>query len=104
LVESIVDPSKVISDQYAAVVFHKKNGDTLVGRIGNLNEDKVDVIEDMFEPGNMTAVKRSDIESMESSNVSPMPEGLLNTFKEDEIQDLAAYLLSRGDPKSPMFR
>ena len=33
-----------------------------------------------------------------------MPEGLLNSFKEDEIVDLAAFLFSRGDRSSKMFR
>jgi len=33
-----------------------------------------------------------------------MPEGLLNSLREDEIQDLIAFLLSRGDPHSKMFR
>ena len=33
-----------------------------------------------------------------------MPEGLLNTLKQDEILDLVAYLLSRGDRASAMFR
>ena len=32
-----------------------------------------------------------------------MPEGLLNTLKRDEVLDLMAYLLSRGDRKSAMF-
>ena len=31
------------------------------------------------------------------SKVSMMPKGLLDTFKEDEILDLVAYLMSRGD-------
>ena len=33
-----------------------------------------------------------------------MPTGLLDTLKEDEILDLMAYLLSRGDRKHAMFR
>jgi hypothetical protein len=33
-----------------------------------------------------------------------MPPGLLNSLKPDEIQDLVAYLLSRGDAKHRMFR
>ena len=41
----------------------------------------------------MTNVKRADIESIEPSKVSPMPEGLLNSLQLDEIQDLVAYLL-----------
>jgi hypothetical protein len=33
-----------------------------------------------------------------------MPEGLFNTLHQDEILDLVAYLLSRGDRNQPMFR
>ena len=32
-----------------------------------------------------------------------MPVGLLDTLKEDELLDLMAYLLSRGDRKHAMF-
>jgi hypothetical protein len=52
----------------------------------------------------MTSVRREDIQSIEPSSVSPMPEGLLNTLRAEEIQDLIAYLLSRGDPGNPFFR
>jgi hypothetical protein len=81
-----------------------KNGDVISGRVGNLNGSDINVVEDMFDPGNMTNVRRAQIESIEPSKVSPMPEGLLNSLQLDEIQDLAAFLLSRGDPKNPMFR
>jgi putative heme-binding domain-containing protein len=100
VLESIVEPSKVISDQYQAIIIRKKDGDTISGRIGNLSAANVDVIEDMLDPGNMTNVRRSDIESMEPSKVSPMPEGLLNSLKQDEIEDLVAYLFSRGEVRS----
>ena len=33
-----------------------------------------------------------------------MPEGLLNTLNRDEVLDLVAYLLSRGDRDNAMFR
>jgi hypothetical protein len=32
-----------------------------------------------------------------------MPNGLLNTLKDDELLDLMAFLLSRGDRKNAMF-
>ena len=38
------------------------------------------------------------------SPVSMMPEGLLDTLERDEILDLIAYLLSRGDRDHEMFR
>ena len=104
LLESIVEPSKVISDQYAAIIIKKKDGDSVMGRVGNLNSDTVQVIEDMFDPGNMANIRRSDIVSMEPSTVSMMPEGLVNSLKIDEIEDLVAYLLSRGDSQNPMFQ
>lgn len=104
LLESIVEPSKVISDQYQAINIRLKNGDVITGRVGNLNGADVNVIEDMFEPGKMTNVKRADIQSIEPSKVSPMPEGLLNSLQLDEIQDLVAYLLGRGDRQNVAFR
>src|SRR5437667_997881 len=103
LLESIVEPSKAISDQYGAIVIRKKNGDVVSGRVGNLSGEDLMVIENMFAPNDFTNVKRQDIESIEPSKVSMMPEGLLNSLKEDEIQDLLAFLLSRGDRNSKTF-
>jgi putative heme-binding domain-containing protein len=104
LLESIVEPSKVISDQYGAIVIKKKDGEMVTGRVGNLSGDDLMVIENMFAPNDFKNVRRQDIESIEPSKVSMMPEGLFNTLKEDEIQDLVAFLLSRGDRQARMFR
>ena len=104
VLESIVEPSKEISDQYAAIVIRKKDGEVVTGRVGNLEGEKLMVLENMFAPNDFTDVKRRDIESIQPSRVSMMPEGLLNSLREDEIQDLIAFLLSRGDPHSKMFR
>ncbi|HVK59094.1 MAG TPA: c-type cytochrome, partial [Candidatus Kapabacteria bacterium] len=103
VLESIIEPSKEISDQYGAIVIRKKDGDMVVGRVGNLNGDNLMVLENMFAPNDFTNVKRGDVESIEPSKVSMMPEGLLNYFKEDEILDLMAYLLSRGDRNAKVF-
>ena len=96
LLESIVDPAKEISDQYGQVVITKKDGGTVIGRVANLNGDGIMMMTDMFDPNGFTNVNRKDIESIENSKVSPMPEGLLNTLQKDEILDLLAYLLSGG--------
>ncbi len=104
LLESVVDPSKEVSDQYAPTVFTMKDGTSVIGRVANLNNDIINVMEDMSAPGDFTNVKRSDLVSAEPSKTSPMPEGLLNTLKQDEILDLLAYLLSGGDQKAKAFR
>ncbi len=100
LLEAIVEPSKVISDQYAAVTIATKDGKVLTGRVGNLFGDSLSVIEDMFDPGRPTNVRRADIEEMKPSPVSPMPAGLLNSLTKEEIQDLVAYLLAREEAQS----
>jgi hypothetical protein len=61
------------------------------------------VMTNMLDPNDLTNVNAKKVESIEKSKVSMMPEGLLDTFKEDEILDLVAYLLSRGDRRNKMF-
>jgi len=104
LLEAIVAPSREISDQYGAIVIRKKDGTTVTGRVANLTGPTLNVVTDMFEPGRFTNVRREDIESIETSRVSMMPASLLNSLKAEEVQDLMAYMLSRGDPKHRMFR
>lgn len=104
LIESIVEPDKVISDQYQATVFVLATGNTVIGKVANLNNDVISVITNMLEPGNMTGVKRGDIEEQFPSPVSMMPAGLLDTFTDDEILDLLAYLRSGGDPEFEAFQ
>jgi putative heme-binding domain-containing protein len=104
LLEKVLDPSKAISDQYAARIITMKDGKVVVGRIVNLHNDNMMVMTDMLDPNGLVNVNARRVESNEKSNVSMMPTGLLDSFKEDEILDLVAYLLSRGDRKHKMFR
>lgn len=104
LLESIVLPSKTISDQYEAVVIATTDGKVITGRIVNLHGDAMTVNTNMLDPNGLINVNRTKVEEMTPSKVSMMPEGLLNTLEKDEVLDLVAYLLSRGDRKSEMFR
>ncbi len=104
MLDAIIEPSKIISDQYEAILVAKKNGETLSGRVANLGGGDLNLVEDMFDPGNMTNIKRTDIESIEPSKISMMPEGLLNSLKADEISDLLAYLFTRGDSTHKSFK
>ena len=49
-------------------------------------------------------VKRSNVASTKPSPISQMPEGLINTLNREELLDLLAYLISRGDPGHPAFK
>ena len=104
LLESIIEPSKVISDQFASTTFTLKDGKVLTGRVVNLHGVNMSVMTDMLSPSKLTSVNVNNVESMLPSSISPMPTGLLDTFHEDEILDLMAYLLSRGNRKHEMFK
>lgn len=104
LLESIVEPSKVVSDQYAAVQITTVDGRSVTGRIVNLHGNSYSVNTDMLNPNALTNVDRRRIETMVTSKQSMMPEGLLNVLQEDEVVDLMAFLLSRGDKGHKMFK
>lgn len=99
LLESLLEPSKVVSDQYQATIFQSVDGRVITGRVVNLNGDQYMVQEDMLNPGRLTTIKVEDIEEMKASEISMMPAGLLDTLSEDDILDLIAYLRSGGDRK-----
>ncbi len=92
LIETIIDPSKEISDQYEATIFQMEDGRMITGRVANLNGENYMVQEDMIDPGRFTNIKVAEIEAMKPSKVSMMPVGLLDTLTKDDILDLLAYL------------
>lgn len=104
ILESILEPSKTISDQYAAVQILTLDGHVITGRIVNLHGDSMMVNTNMLDPNANANVNQRDIEEMMLSKVSMMPQGLLNTLNQDEVLDLMAFLLSRGDRSNPMFK
>src|SRR5262249_8620239 len=104
LLESIIEPSKVISDQYAAIVVSLTDGRTITGRIVNLAGDGIHINTDMLDPNKIVVANRNQVDSIEPSKVSMMPDGLIDTFTHEEILDLVAYLYSRGDRNHKMFR
>jgi putative heme-binding domain-containing protein len=103
ILEAILEPSKVISDQYQAVQILTTDGKVIIGRIVNLAGDNISINTDMLNPDAQVRVDRKQIEQMVPSKVSMMPTGLINTLHEEEILDLMAFLMSRGDRNHEMF-
>jgi putative heme-binding domain-containing protein len=104
LLEKVIDPNKFISDQYAGTVFALNDGRVITGRIVNYHDDNMSVMTNMLDPNGLVTINVKKVERMERAKVSMMPQGLLDTFREDEILDLVAYLLSRGDRGNKMFQ
>jgi putative heme-binding domain-containing protein len=95
LLENILEPSRVINEQYALQQYVKTDGTTFTGRTVNMAGDTVMVATDPNDPGGSEVrFTIHELESTTPSKVSFMPEGLLDTLTRDEIRDLLAYLRS----------
>ena len=103
ILEASTEPSKVLSEQYKNTAIETNAGQVFIGRIVDESPEKVVLRTNPLEVEIVT-VKKSEIESRQLSKTSPMPVGLLNTFTQEEILDLLAYLESLGDSKHPNFR
>jgi putative heme-binding domain-containing protein len=104
LLEKVINPSKAISDQYQAIVVTTTDGQQYIGRVVNLFGDNISINTDMLDPNKLVNVDRNKIDTIEPSRVSLMPQGLFDVLTESEVLDLVAYLYSRGDPNSKVFR
>ncbi|MBU1820037.1 MAG: heme-binding protein, partial [Bacteroidetes bacterium] len=103
ILESIIEPNKVISDQYAATQLVLKNGESIVGRITNEDKTSYTVSQNPFAPDMVVKIPKKDIASSGYSSVSIMLPGLINSLNEEELKDLVAYLKAGGNENSPMF-
>lgn len=104
LLENIIDPSAVISDQFGTEQIERAEGDPLVGRVVGEEDGELLVMANPFAPDDKTKVKASAVKSRKPFNVSMMPPGLINSLNEDELKDLLAFILSGGNESDPMFR
>lgn len=104
LMENIIEPSLVISDQYGSEEIKRRDGSTMIGRVINEEGGNLSIMANPFMPDDLTRVPTADVVSRKTYNISQMPPGLINGFNEEELRDLVAYILSGGNPQSPMFK
>jgi putative heme-binding domain-containing protein len=104
LLENIVEPSKVISDQYESSVLEMKDGRTIVGRVSGEEGGILQVVVDPSAPNRTTDLMKSEVKMRQVSPVSLMPPGLIDSMNRNEVLDLAAYILSGGQRSNPMFK
>ena len=103
LIDQVINPSKVINDQFSAVKVLTLDGAVHTGVVVNLNGDTMTLNTDLTNPNKRVGIDRKEIELMEVSKVSAMPTGLFNAMTREEILDLLAYLLSGGDASHRFF-
>ena len=104
LLDQVINPSKVINDQFSAVQIVTDEGRVHNGVIVNLSGDRLTLNTDLSDPNKRIAIERDTIEELIVSKTSPMPAGLLKRMTKEEILDLIAYLISGGDLAHEYFK
>lgn len=95
IAEAIIEPSKVISDQYGFHAITTNDGKMIVGKILEEKDEILILANNPFDYAQKVEVKRSDIKENKLSDVSPMPAGMINRLNPEELKDLLAYLLGK---------
>jgi putative membrane-bound dehydrogenase-like protein len=88
LLENILDPSAVVGNEY-----RMKNVTTTDGRVlGGLIVAETPKILTLQTPTEQITIPLDEIEAVQATSLSSMPEGLLTNLSADEMLDLFAYL------------
>ncbi|MBK6941653.1 MAG: DUF1080 domain-containing protein [Planctomycetes bacterium] len=102
LLDAIVLPSKVVSDQYAQTEFLTFDGRVVIGRLVDETPKELTIVTDAL--ANRRETVRTDaVRLRRPVSTSPMPEHLLNTLDLDQVLDLLAFIEAGGDANSKAF-
>ncbi len=102
MLTAIIEPSKVISDQYGSQQVLTSDGRVLVGRAVEIGDEYYVYTVDV--EAKPVVIKKSEVESIVSSKISQMPLGLIDGLNEDELKDLLVYVMTAGDKNAKAYK
>ncbi len=103
ILQHMLEPSKKIDKKYQAYTFVMASGKVLTGQIVKEEGNTLHVLDNPTAPDKLRVLNKDDIDEQEPSKVSIMPQGVLNKLTQEEILDLLAYVVSKGDKTSKLF-
>lgn len=103
MLEAIIEPSKVISDQYESKLFHMKDGTKQLGRLMGENEKAYIISQNPYAPQVTKEILKKEVSEIKISEVSIMPPGTLNSLNAQELNDIIAYIMSGGNDKAEVY-
>ena len=104
ILESILEPNKVISDQYAYTSFYLKDGKSVTGRLKNEDSEKYYISQNPFAPQTLRELLKKDVVRTRISDVSSMYPGMINSLNKEELKDLMAYLISGSNENHQVYK
>ena len=98
ILESILWPSKIISDQYQAEMIELTDGGVVTGMLVRENATAL-LIRTGENPDKPVVVTKARVANRVTSTISLMPEGLIEPLPHDEIANLLAFVSAPAPEK-----
>lgn len=99
ILENMVDPNAVIPNDYRTSTIETKDDRVITGIVKKQDDKSVTI----QTPNETLIIPRDEIASIQQSQLSMMPEGLLELLNEQEIRDLIYYLRQPGQVPLPQL-
>lgn len=103
LLDHILNPSKIVDEKFRFVTIKRADGSTVMGSLEREDDERVVLKPNPLSPETVE-IGKSLIKGRSVSETSPMPVGLLNALKAEQILDLLAFIEAGGDAKKPQFQ
>ncbi len=104
VLEAIIEPSKIISDQYGSSQVITSGGEVLTGLVVR-HSDSIDIYPPALDvSGTKRTLQLDDVQEMRPSPLSQMPTELIAMLNAEEVRDLVAYLMSAGNPDDAIYK
>jgi putative heme-binding domain-containing protein len=97
LLENIVDPSAIVPEDYRVSEVELKDDRSITGLVVGKSERTITV----QTPTEKLTFERDEIARMRQTNLSLMPEGLLQGMKDELVCNLIKYLMTPGQVPLP---
>lgn len=104
ILKDVLEPSFRINDKYHTFIIETSAGKVITGLVIEETPDVLKVVENPLAKTPPIILKRGDVLDRKKSPNSIMPKGLLDKLTRDEILDLMAYVLAKGDEKHKYFQ
>ena len=103
LLDHILNPSKIVDEKFRFVTIKRTDGTTVMGSLESEDDERVVLKPNPLSPETVE-IGKSLIRERTVSAISPMPAGLLNALKAEQILDLLAFIEAGGDAKKANFK
>ena len=100
LLENILDPSAVVTKDFRMSILALVDGRTINGLI----VEKTDKTITVQTQTDRQTIQLQDVDVINTTNLSPMPDGLFDNLTDAQIRDLIAYLMHPSQVELPATR